>query len=47
MCVVCDQYFWVVCGIFMPHESGSVCGDCGSVCVVGGSECGRLQSLSN
>lgn len=30
----------------MPHESGSVCGDCGSVFVVGGSECGRLQSLS-
>lgn len=47
VCGVWSVFLGGVCGIFMPHESGSVCGDCGSVCVVGGSECGGLQSLSN
>lgn len=47
MCVVCDRYFWVLCVVFLCRMSLAVCVVIVAVCVVGGSECGRLQSLSN
>lgn len=46
MCGVCLVFLGGVCGFFMRQVSGSVCVVIVAMCVAGGSECGRWQSMS-